>query len=190
MNSINICYVNTLACGMCADTLLTGLIPFIVYWLFILLAWSLFVGPSCLAAAKRNGEIHARNPLWFFPILIIAWIIGAPLLMGAVIVPVFFVMPLWISEIIHNLRQPNVTWRRSHQTLTILLLLCIPISYALPKPFATYRAIMNDQNLIKPSASDYEKAAPEEWYKDMGAGTNMMDYKPPQDLLGPGNFNF
>jgi hypothetical protein len=165
MMMIHLFPMPVLACGMCADTQITGVMPFLVYWLFILLAWSLVAGPICLRIARRAGELQARNPLLLFLILILAWVIGCPCTMGAVVVPAFFVLVFWLFSIRDNLRKPNRVWRRAHQILAIVLLSCIPISYILPKPFAEYRKKMN-----RPSQYYYQESLENENLKGEGTG--------------------
>jgi hypothetical protein len=165
MNSINMFSVPVLACGMCIDTGFIGFMPFLLYWLFCLLAWSLLAGPICLAVAKRKDEVQARNPLWLFLGLIAACVIGSPILMGAVVAPIILVLPFWITAIVRGLRQHNVLWQRANQSLAILLLACVPISYAVPvKPFTEYRERLKRhvQKSQQPPVDDVLKAAPDE----------------------------
>ncbi len=145
---MNIPYTFTipvLACGMCIDTQLTGTMPFLFYWLFCLLAWSLVVGPVCLAIAKRHSDVKATSPLWLFPGLIAAYIITSPILMGSVVAPIIIILPFWSIAIIRALKQSNMVWKHTNQIVLAMLLCCIPLSYILPlKPFSGYRASLQE----------------------------------------------
>lgn len=139
-----------LGCGQCVDMPLTDWLPFVVYWLGLLLIWSLIAGPICHAIARRQAPLAVRHPIWYFVGFFVVLFVGAMLLMGAVFTPLLLILGFWIAAIIRGIRQPNILWRRANLTLLALLLLAVPISYARPRVYDGYRAkIQALKNLSK-----------------------------------------
>lgn len=129
-----------LGCGLCVDMPLTDWLPFVVYWLGLLLVWSLIAGPICHAIARRQAPLAALHPTWYFVGSFVVLIVGAMLLMGAVFTPLLLILAFWIAAIIQGIRQQNSIWRRANLVLMALLLCAVPISYARPRVFDGYRA--------------------------------------------------
>lgn len=133
-----------LGCGLCTDILLTGGMPFVAYWIPVLLFWILIAGPIFYVLAKRSAPLEVRSTFRLFLVFIAAYTVGVLLLMGAVVAPVLFVLPFWGIAIRDGIRQPNTIWRRANLVLLGVLACAIPVSYLRPRPFSAYRQKLHE----------------------------------------------
>ncbi|MFH1024820.1 MAG: hypothetical protein V1809_15675 [Planctomycetota bacterium] len=151
MSHLSVVVVPALACGVCLDANVTGIIPFAGYWLVLFVLWTLLAGPISLSIVRRTEHSGVRSPAWMFLWFIIVVVVMAPVTGGAVVGPFVLFSPFWLIRIVRAARDPRgPRWKKINVVLLGILLICIPVSYVVPwKPLSEYRATMERQKTAR-----------------------------------------
>lgn len=123
---------SSIACGTCVDSMLSHFVPFLPYWLFIFLFWSLIAGNIVAMRVKENGY-EVNYPIRLFGILFLLIITLGILTGGAVVLPFALLLVFWIPRVIHAaIKHESYLWKMSLRYLLLCLGLCVVTSYFIP----------------------------------------------------------
>ena len=120
------------ACGVCADTGLLAIMPFLGWWVLLFLGWSLLVGPLVFRFVNAANATDLKNPARLFLGFLGLLVVGAVITEGSFLLPFVLLAPFWIQALVRGIRCQCLGWRKFCITLVAVMALVVPVSYAFP----------------------------------------------------------
>ncbi len=101
----------TLACGQCADSAVSGVLPFVFYWLLIFLAWALLWGIPAAIASQYKGHSLRVSPPRYLLMMVGIVVVAVPVTMGSLLMPMLVFLPVWLIVLFRRdpMKPPPVT---------------------------------------------------------------------------------
>ncbi len=120
------------ACGVCADTGLLAIMPFLGWWVLLFLGWSLLVGPLVFRFVNAANATDLKNPARLFLIFLGLLVVSVVITEGSFLLPFVLLTPFWIQALVRGIRCQCLGWRKFCITLVAVMALVVPVSYVFP----------------------------------------------------------